>query len=188
MDALLPAFLAAALAEIGDKTQLLAIALAARFRKPAPVLAGIVVAALANALIAATAGSFIHGTITLRATTLLVAVALVFVGVSGFLPQRTPKSEGGWTRSAFLASVTAFFFLEIADKTQFVTAALSARYDAIALAAVGATLGVLVANIPFVVLGASGARLPRLKRARIGIACLFLLVGFVTAVNALELV
>lgn len=188
MEALLPAFLTAALAEMGDKTQLLAVALAARFGRPAPVLAGIALAALANGLMAATAGSFIHGTITLRATTLLVGVALLFLGISRFIPQRAPSPGAGWTANAFLASLTAFFFLEIADKTQFVTAALAARYDALLLAALGATAGIVLANAPFVLLAAAGMRRIPPKGARTGIGLLFLIAGFATAVTALELV
>ena len=84
MDALLTTFLAALLAEFGDKTQLLAVALAARYRKTSAVLGGIAVAALANNLLAAAGGMLINGMITLRAISLLVAVALVFAGIAAF--------------------------------------------------------------------------------------------------------
>jgi len=188
MDALLTTFVAALLAEVGDKTQLLVLALAIRYRKPLPVLAGVAVAALANNLLAAAAGVIVNDLITLRAISLLVAIALLFAGVAGLLRQKDEGDMGAtWKVGPFLTSAACFFLLEFGDKTQFLTAALAAQYDALALAAAGATAGVILANVPVALLGGQAqAQLP-LKPLRIGIAALFLLAGFLVAINALRL-
>lgn len=188
MDVLLTTFLAAALAELGDKTQLLVIILAARYNKPAAVIAAVAVAALANNLIAAAGGVLINGMITLRAISLLVAIALILAAVGNFLPQKRPDMGSTWKTGAFLTTAGCFFLLEFGDKTQFLTAALAARYDSLALAALGATAGVMAANAPAAVLGEKAEKLLRLKALRLATGLLFLLVGFVVAINALRLV
>lgn len=188
MDALLTTFIAALLAEIGDKTQLLALALAVRYRRPVPVLLGLAVAALANNLIAAAGGVLINGLITLRAISLLVAIALIFAGVAGFLRQKDESDMGStWKTGPFITTAACFFLLEFGDKTQFLTATLAAQYDALALAAAGATAGVIAANAPIVFLADRAPGTLPLKPLRIGIAALFLLAGFVVAINALRL-
>ena len=188
MDVLLTTFLAAALAEFGDKTQLLVIILAARFNKPAAVIAAVAIAALANMLIAAAGGVLINGMVTLRALSLLVAIALILAAVGNFLPQKRPDMGSTWKTGAFLTTAGCFFLLEFGDKTQFLTAALAARYDSLALAALGATAGVVAANLPAAVLADRAEKRMSLKALRIGIGALFLLVGFIVAVNALRLV
>lgn len=188
MDALLTTFLAAALAEWGDKTQLLVIALAARYGKPGPLLAGIFVAALANALIAAFGGSLLNGFITLRAISLLVALALVFAGIGGLIRNKAPDMGEGWRTGPFVTAATCFFLLEFGDKTQFLTAALAAQFDSIALAALGATMGVLAANLPAAVLGERLLQVAPMRAIRFGAAALFLIVGFIVAVKSLRLI
>lgn len=188
MDALLTTFVAAALAEWGDKTQLLVIALAIRYRRPLPILAGVFVAALANSLIAAFGGTLVHSMITLRAISLLVALALVFAGVAGLIRPKPYESAGTSRAGPFLVAAAAFFVLEFGDKTQFLTFALSAQFNAFALAAAGATAGVMVSNLPAALLGDQLAKSVPLKAIRIGLGVLFLLIGLVVAVNALRLV
>lgn len=188
MDALLTTFLAALLAEWGDKTQLLVVALAARYARPAPILAGVAIAALANSLIAGFGGALINGIITLRAISLLVAVALIFAGVGGLFRGKTPDMGSGWKTGAFVTTATCFFLLEFGDKTQFLTAAFAAQFDAAVLAAAGATAGVVVANLPAALLGDRLSAHVPLRLIRIGVAILFLLAGFIVAVNALQLV
>jgi putative Ca2+/H+ antiporter (TMEM165/GDT1 family) len=189
VDALFTTFLAALLAEFGDKTQLFVLALAIRYRRPVPVLAGVAVAALANNALAAFGGVLINGMITLRAISLLVALALVFAGVAGFIRQKDEADMGlTWKTGPFVTIAACFFLLEFGDKTQFLTLALSAQYDSFALAAAGATGGVIAANAPLVLVAdRAGAALP-LQPIRFGIAALFLLAGFIVAVSALRLV
>lgn len=188
MEALLTTFIAAALAEWGDKTQLLVVVLAARYRRPLPILAGVAVAALANALIAAAGGIFVHDYIFLRAASLLVAVALLFAGVGGFLGGKSPDLGDVGKAGPFVASAASFFVLEFGDKTQFLTFALVTQFDALALGAAGATAGVLAASVPAALLGEAYPRNFPLRPVRIAIACLFLVVGLIVAVHALKLV
>ena len=188
MDVLLTTFLAAALAEWGDRTQLLAVALALRYGRPGPVLAGIAVGAFANALIASAGGAYVHSSITLRAVSLLVALALIFAGVAGLISKRTPNMGEGWKTGAFVSTAAAFFLVEFADKTQFLTFGLAAQFNSLFLAALGATAGVVAANTPAVLLRERFVTVLPLETIRIGISILFLVAGFIVAVNALRLV
>ena len=188
MDALLTSFVAAALGEWGDKTQLLVIALAARYRRPLPILAGVFVAALANSLIAAFGGVLVHSMITLRAISLLVALALLFAGVAGLIRPKPYQSAGTSRAGPFLVAAASFFVLEFGDKTQFLTFALAAQFNAFALAAAGATAGVMASSLPAALLGDGLATAVPMKAVRIGLGILFLLVGLVVGINALRLV
>jgi putative Ca2+/H+ antiporter (TMEM165/GDT1 family) len=188
LEALLPAFIFALLAEWGDKTQLLVVALAARHGRPGPLLAGVALAALINSLIAATGGIFVHGYITLRAISLLVALALIFAGVAGAMRRKTPAMAETLPGGAFLAGAFGFFLVEFGDKTQFVTFALAAQYDSLLLTAAGATAGVIAASAPAALLGTELARRVPVRAIRLGAAGLFLIVGLIVAVNALRLV
>jgi putative Ca2+/H+ antiporter (TMEM165/GDT1 family) len=188
LDALLTSFVAALLGEWGDKTQLLAIALAVRYRRPLPILAGIFVAALANSAIAAFGGALVHPMIAPRAASLLVALALVFAGVAGLIRPRPYESAGTSRAGPFLVAAAAFFVLEFGDKTQFLTFALAARFDAFALAAAGATAGILVSNVPAALLGDSLAKSAPLNAVRIGLGILFLTIGLFVGISAMRLI
>lgn len=187
MDVLLATFLAAALAETGDKTQLLVMALAARYGRTGPILLGLVLAALAGSLAAAFAGAWIHDLITPRATALLVAVALVFAGVSGLIGGQRPEVGLHWKTGALITAAASIFIVELGDKTQLLTAALAAQFDSLFLAAAGATAGIVAANVPAALLGERLATAP-LRQARIGISVLFLVASFIVAVMSLELI
>jgi putative Ca2+/H+ antiporter (TMEM165/GDT1 family) len=188
MEALLTSFLAAALAEWGDKTQLFVVALAVRYRAPLPILAGVVLAASANALIAALGGVLVHDLILIRAISLLLAVALVFAGVSGLIVTRPPALGERWKSGPFLTAAGGFFLVEFGDKTQFLTGAIAAQYDSLLLAAAGAAAGVALSSAPAALLGDRMEKLLPVRALRIGIAALFLFVGFVVAVSALRLI
>jgi putative Ca2+/H+ antiporter (TMEM165/GDT1 family) len=188
LDALLTTFLLAALGEWGDKTQILVLLLAVRFAKPVPVLAGVAVGALANAALAAAGGTIVHGFITLRATSLLVAVALLYAGIANFARPKRPDMAEGWRTGPFLTTAICFFLLEFGDKTQFLTFAISAQYGTPVLAALGATAGVLAAAAPAVFVGPQLETLLPTRRLRFGIAVLLALAGFVVAINALRLI
>jgi Ca2+/H+ antiporter, TMEM165/GDT1 family len=187
VDALLPAFLAALFAEIGDKTQILAMLLGAKFRRPGPVLAGIAAAALANSLIAATGGRIVADLTNFRAISLMVALAFIAAGLTALLRQRPPVLHS-YKLGIFATSALAFFILEFGDKTQFLTLTLAARADSLLLAACGATAGIVLAAAPAVVLGPGFEKMAPLRRLRIGIGLLFLLIGAVTAIGALRLI
>lgn len=188
MDALLPAFLAALFAELGDKTQILAMLLAAKFHRSGAVLAGIAAAALANSLIAAAGGQVIAGLINFRAISLMVALALLGAGLGALIRQRPPALADKWKLGAFGTSAIAVFIVEFGDKTQFLTLTLAARADSLLLAAFGATAGILLAATPAVLLGPDLAKIASLRRIRMGVGLLFLLIGAIAAVAALGLV
>ncbi|HWT13041.1 MAG TPA: TMEM165/GDT1 family protein [Allosphingosinicella sp.] len=186
MDALVTAFVAAALGEWGDKTQLVVALLAARSGRPAAVLAGLFVAAALSCGAAAFAGALVAETITIRAMTLLVAVALLFAGIAGLI-RRKPPSIGSARTPALLAAIILCLAAELGDRTQFLTFALAGRFDSPALAGAGATAGMLAACVPAALLGAQLQSLVPVRAIRIGGAALFLITGFIVAVNALRL-
>jgi putative Ca2+/H+ antiporter (TMEM165/GDT1 family) len=188
LEALLPAFIAAALAEWGDKTQLVVIALAIRYGRPGPLLVGVAIGALAGSLLAGFAGTLVHGSVTLRALSLLLGVALIFAGASAFITRKTPKFAASLGGPLVPAAALGIFIAEFGDRTQFVTFALAAHYDAMLLAAFGATAGIVAASVPAAVLGPKLAEVVPLKALRIGAGVLFLLAGIVVALNALRLV
>lgn len=187
MEPLLTSFVAALLAEWGDKTQLLVAALAARYARPLPVIAGVLTAALANSALAAFGGTLIHGLITPRAVSLLVGMSLVFAGAGAFLRAKTPDMGATSRLGAFFTTAGCFFLLEFGDKTQFVTAALAAQYDALALTAAGASAGILASNLPAAVLASRFAGALPLRGIRLGVGGLFLIAGLIVALNALRL-
>ncbi|MDP1739214.1 MAG: TMEM165/GDT1 family protein [Caulobacter sp.] len=169
-----------AIAEIGDKTMLLAIVLAARFRKPWPILAGILVATLANHGLAATVGALAGH--ALNGPWMKWALGLLFVafGVWALIPDKFEDGEAPSAvraGSVFLTTAIAFFFVEMGDKTQVATVALAARFNSILLVAAGTTLGMMLANGPAVWLGETAAtRLP-MKVIRWTAAAAFVTIG-----------
>ncbi|MBC2670029.1 TMEM165/GDT1 family protein [Novosphingobium piscinae] len=177
-DAFLTSVAVVALAEIGDKTQLLAILLATRFRRPWPVVAGILVATMANHFLAALLGAKMAG--LLDGAGFRYAVALSFIAMAGWtlIPDTADDAAPGAGRfGAFLATVVAFFVVEIGDKTQIATIALGARFHSVLAVMAGTTLGMMLANVPAVFLGeALIARVP-LRLVRILAAGLLLAVG-----------
>lgn len=188
MEALVTAFAAAFAAEWGDKTQLLTAALAARYGAPGRVLIGIGLAAIANAAIAGVAGGMLSGMVTLRALSLLVALALLAAAFSSITPSKAPDMGRLAALGAFSGAALAFFLVEFGDKTQFTTAALAARFDAPILGAAGAAAGVIAANVPAVLLGDKLPRAVPLRTIGWAAAAAFLIAAFLIAVNALRLV
>ena len=188
MEALLPTLIAAFIAEWGDKTQLLVIALAARLRRPGPILAGVALAALANAALSAAGGWFLADQVNYRALSLLTALAFVFAGGGALFPAKPPKVATDWRTGAFITALFAFALVEFGDKTQFVTAAMSARTGAPVLAGLGATLGVIAASVPAALLGVRLTRVVPVTRIRLGVAILLLIVGLWMAASALLLI
>ena len=137
MDALVPAFIVAALAEIGDTTQLRAVLLGARFRKPIAVLAGIAIAALVNMGLGGAAGTAIAATINHRAIGLMTGLSLILAGSGAALRVKAPDPVDNWRLGAFTSSALAFFILALFDKTQFMAATITAGSGHPALTAIG---------------------------------------------------
>ena len=153
MEAFLASVGLVALAEVGDKTQLLSLALAAKYRRPLPILAGIAIATLLNHALAGAFGTWLTDALGQRV--LQIAVALSFLAMAGWMLVPDKPSELSLpARLGVLATTTvAFFLVEMGDKTQVATVALAARYDSFYAVVGGTTLGMLLANAPVVVFG-----------------------------------
>jgi len=144
-----------AIAEIGDKTQLLSLLLAARFRKPWPILAGILAATVVNHLCAAAIGVWIEGLLEPNVLRWVLVASFAAMAVWTLIPDKLDEEEAGQSRrwGAFLTTLVMFFLAEIGDKTQLATTALAARYDAIVAVTAASTLGLFLANAPVVFMG-----------------------------------
>jgi Ca2+/H+ antiporter, TMEM165/GDT1 family len=168
-----------ALAEIGDKTMLLAMVLAARLRAPWQILAGVLCATIANHGLAAFVGQEVAGLI--NAPWFRIAVALGFIAMAAWtlVPDSFADVEDSFTHrsGAFLTTLVAFFFVEMGDKTQIATMALGAQYHNVALVATGTSLGMMLVNTPAVFLGEELVRRVSLKATRIAAALLFAVLG-----------
>lgn len=178
MEAFFTSTAAVALAEIGDKTQLLAIVLAARFPKPLAIIAGVFAATLANHLLAALVGS--GASSLLDGQWFRYAVAASFIVMAGWtlIPDKLDDEEEKPARfGAFLTTLIAFFVVEMGDKTQIATIALGARFHDVAAVALGTTLGMMLANIPAVLLGRTVIEKVPLDVVRFVAAGLFFIIG-----------
>ncbi|AUX85914.1 MULTISPECIES: TMEM165/GDT1 family protein [Acinetobacter] len=176
-----------ALAEMGDKTQLLALLLAARFRKPVPILIAILAATLINHGLSAVLGQWI--TTVLSPEVLIWVLSLGFIGMAAWMliPDELDDetdSINKWQRfGVFGATFVLFFLAEIGDKTQIATVALAARYDSIFWVMAGTTVGMMLANAPAVFVGNKLAdKLPISLIHKIG-AAIFLIIGVSTLVQ-----
>lgn len=178
MNALLVSTGTVALAEIGDKTQLLALMLAARFRRPWPIVAGIVIATVLNHALAAALGDWLSTLLTPDVLRWIVAGSFIAVALWTLKPDTLDEGEGHHARyGALVATTIAFFIAEIGDKTQVATILLAARFHEFAQVVTGTTLGMLLANVPVVLLGSRfSSRLP-LKAARLTAAAVFAILG-----------
>lgn len=180
MDALLSSTLIVALAEIGDKTMLLAILLACRFGKPAQIIAGILIATIANHLLAAAAGVWLAGMIEARWFQIAVGAGFIAMAAWTLVPDSIEEDEGGTAHargSAFIVTLVAFFIAEMGDKTQVATVALGAQYQSLMWVAIGTTLGMMIANVPAVLLGERVTRLLPMRIIRIAAAAALALTG-----------
>lgn len=168
-----------ALAEIGDKTMLLAIVLAARLRAHWQILAGILVATLANHGLAALIGQEVAGLLDAPWFRIAVAVGFIVMAAWTLVPDKLDDDEDSFAHrgGAFLTTLVAFFLVEMGDKTQIATIALGAQYQNVAIVAAGTTLGMMLANAPAVFLGEELVKRVSLNATRIAAALLFLGLG-----------
>ena len=187
MDALLIAFVAAALGQWGDKSQWLVASLSARYRRPRALLAGVAAAAIANSLIAGVGGSFLHGAITPRAISLLMAMAFAFAAVEGLVGRRPKPMAEKWRWGPTALAAGCFFLLGFADKSQFVTATVAGQFNAPLLAAAGGAAGTIASPLPAAYLGDGFERSAPVKAIRIAVAMLLLVTAFILAIYALRL-
>jgi Ca2+/H+ antiporter, TMEM165/GDT1 family len=186
MEAFLVSLSTVAIAEMGDRTQLLSLMLAAHYRKPWPILSGVLCATLANHVLAALVGIRLGRFLTPAVLDAVVGVSMI--GMALWALKADTLEESGRTRSAsaFTATTVAFFIAEIGDKTQIATLALAAAYSNLVAVVLGTTAGMLLANAPVVFLGkAFSDRLPLTAMHRVASA-LFLILGTVFIYRALH--
>jgi len=178
LDAILTSTALVALAEIGDKTQLLAIVLATRFKRPLPIIFGILFATLANHFFAALVGE--QAAAWIEGQWFRYAIAISFIVMAGWvlIPDKFEEEEEKPAKfGAFLTTLIAFFFVEMGDKTQLATIALGAQYKSVLPVMTGSTLGMMIANVPAVLLGQALIRKVPLNVVRTLAALLFLAIG-----------
>ena len=167
-----------ALAEMGDRTQLLAVMLASRYRKPWQILAGIFVATIANHALAAFAGFYLASMLQATWFHYLIALSFIAMAVWALIPDRADEERAGSARlGVFLTTAVSFFLVEMGDKTQIATAVLAARYDALVAVIAGTTLGMLIADVPVVFAGKLAADRIPFKAVRTAAALLFAAMG-----------
>ncbi|WP_153099658.1 TMEM165/GDT1 family protein [Paraburkholderia hayleyella] len=147
---------AVALAEIGDKTQLLSLVLAARYRKPLPIILGVLVATLVNHAGAGALGAWLGALVTPGAMRWVLAASFIAMGLWILIPDKLDADDARATRTqlgVFGATVITFFLAEMGDKTQLATVALAARFHDFFGVVLGTTLGMMLANVPAILLG-----------------------------------
>ena len=185
MEAFLVSITTIAVAEIGDRTQLLSLVLAARYRRPWPIIAGILCATLANHALAGVVGVWFGSLLKPRTLDVVVGISMIVMAIWTLKPDQLDENTGATgAMGAFLATLTSFFIAEIGDKTQIATLALAAAYPSLLAVVAGTTGGMMLANVPVVFLGkAFASRLP-LKAIHFGAALLFIVLGLIFLVRA----
>jgi putative Ca2+/H+ antiporter (TMEM165/GDT1 family) len=180
LEAFLTSTLLVAVAEIGDKTQLLSFILAARLRRPWAIIAGILVATIANHALAGSLGAWLAHLAGPGAMLWVTGLLFIGFGLWALHPDALDDDPKLHHAGAFVTALIAFFLAEMGDKTQFATVALAARFDSLAAVVLGTTLGMMLANVPAVMIGEKlAARLP-MKAIRLTAAGLFILTGVLT--------
>jgi len=168
-----------ALAEIGDKTQLLALVLAAKYRKPIPIIFGILIATLVNHAVAGYVGAWVASAVGAELMRWILGVSFLAMAAWMLVPDKLDDDDG--TKSArygvFLTTFLAFFVVEIGDKTQIATVALAAKYSSLVAVVGGTTLGMMIANVPAVLLGEVVAKKLPMRLVHGIAAAIFALLG-----------
>jgi putative Ca2+/H+ antiporter (TMEM165/GDT1 family) len=169
------------LAEIGDKTQILSLMLAARFLRPVPIIFGIFFATIANHSAAGLAGTFFGDVLSGPWMRWILGLSFLSVAVWALFPDKYEGDDRAISRSgAFTATLCAFFIAEISDKTQIATVGLAARFEQFYPVVIGTTLGMMLANIPAVLIGNRIAEKLPVRAIRIAAAVVFAALGFLT--------
>jgi len=168
-----------ALAEIGDKTQLLTLVLAARYRKPWPIVAGIFFATLVNHGIAGAVGAWLTKTIGPDAMRWVLGISFIAMAAWMLVPDKLDEAESAERKvgGVFLSTLVLFFFVEIGDKTQIATVALAARFESLTAVVMGTTVGMLLANAPVAFFGDALAKRLPVRAVHVVAAVIFAALG-----------
>ena len=181
MDAFLVSAGIVALAEIGDKTQLLAFILAAKFRRPTPIIIGVLLATLVNHGFAGAVGSWLTSLVAPGVMRWVLGVSFIAMALWTLVPDKFDENEARFARfGVFGTTLVAFFCAEMGDKTQIATVALSAQYQAFFSVVAGTTLGMMIANVPAVILGNRIAKRIPVRVVHAVAAAIFAILGVAT--------
>ena len=175
-----------ALAEIGDKTQLLAFILAARFKKPAPIILGILVATIVNHGLAGALGAWITSAVSPEILRWVLGLSFLGMAIWTMIPDKIEEEETRVARrfGVFGATLITFFLAEMGDKTQIATVAMAAHYTSPLLVVTGTTLGMLIADVPAVFVGDKLANKIPMRLVHSIAAAIFALMGTATLLGA----
>ena len=186
MEALLVSAGVVALAEIGDKTQLLAFILAARFKKPVPIILGILVATIVNQGLAGALGAWITSAISPEVLRWILGSSFIGMAIWTMIPDKIEEEETQIAKrfGVFGATLVTFFLAEMGDKTQIATVAMAAHYAQPVMVVIGTTLGMLIADVPAVFIGDKLANKIPMKLVHSVAAAIFALLGLATLLGA----
>jgi putative Ca2+/H+ antiporter (TMEM165/GDT1 family) len=179
LEAFFVSTLVVTLGEIGDKTQLLALLLAARFRRPLPIIAGIFAATLFNHALAGVLGNWIRSAVAPELLRWVLGLSFLAIAAWALVPDRIEEKDSApmGRYGVFAVTLITFFLAEIGDKTQLATVALAARFDNLFAVVSGTTVGMLIADIPAVLLGGKASLRVPFKAIRYAAAGLFAAIG-----------
>lgn len=173
-----------AFAEIGDKTQLLAFILAAKFRKPVPIIVGIFVATIANHAFAGALGSWITSMVAPETMRWVLGLSFIGMAIWTLIPDKFEEDDAKIARyGVFGTTLIAFFLAEMGDKTQVATVALAAQYKALIAVVAGTTFGMMIANVPAVIMGDRIANKMPVRLVHAIAAGIFAVLGVMTLVG-----
>lgn len=185
MDAFLVSTGIVALAEVGDKTQLLAFMLAAKFRRPTPILIGILMATLVNHAFAGALGAWVTTWVDADTLRWVLGASFILMALWALVPDTFDEKEAYLARfGVFGTTLTAFFLAEMGDKTQIATVALAAQYQSLVAVVAGTTLGMMIANAPAVLLGDRLAGRIPVRLVHGTVAAIFAILGLATLIGA----
>mgnify|MGYP000285650830 CR=1 FL=1 len=174
-----------ALAEIGDKTQLLALVLAAKYRRPVPIILGILVATLLNHAAAGVVGAWLAAWLGEELLRWILGLSFIAMAFWMLVPDKLDDEETKPARfGVFLSTLIAFFVVEIGDKTQIATVALAAKYSSLIAVVGGTTLGMMLANVPAVLLGEVAAKKLPMRLVHGVAAAIFAVLGLLVLLRA----
>jgi putative Ca2+/H+ antiporter (TMEM165/GDT1 family) len=174
-----------ALAEMGDKTQLLAFLLAARFKKPVPIILGILLATIVNHGFAGALGAWITTLLSPNALGWILGISFIAMAIWTLKPDEIEEDEAkiAGRFGVFGATTITFFLAEMGDKTQIATVALAANYSSVLLVVIGTTLGMMIADVPAVFIGTKFAQKVSMKLVHGIAAAVFAILGVITLLN-----
>lgn len=184
MEAFLVSSGVVALAEMGDKTQLLSLLLAAKFRRPVPIILGVLFATLVNHAFAGAVGNWITDFVGKDVMRWIIGLSFLGMAAWTLIPDKLDDVEVNPARfGVFGTTVIAFFMAEMGDKTQIATVALAAKYTQLWVVVAGTTLGMMIANVPAVLLGSKITKAVPLKVVHAIAAAIFAVLGVLTLLN-----